>query len=71
MEVFPAGDVGAARNLTALLSLPTPLTPAEASAFAARFGDYRGYLYFLGLGAQLLSRGLIEDADQRLSSGGG
>ena len=61
MDVFPEGDVGAARNLTALLKLPIPLTPAEASAFAARFGDRRGYLYFLCLGGQLLSRGLIPD----------
>jgi DNA-3-methyladenine glycosylase II len=59
MDVFPEGDVGAARNLTALLGLPNLLTPAETSAFAARFGDRRGYLYFLCLGGQLLSRGLV------------
>jgi DNA-3-methyladenine glycosylase II len=59
MDVFPTGDVGAARNLAALLDLPARLTPAEASAFAARFGDRQGYLYFLGLGGQLLGRGLL------------
>lgn len=62
MDVFPPGDVGAARNLAALLDLPAPLTPAAASDFAARFGDQRGYLYFLCLGAQLLARGLITPA---------
>jgi DNA-3-methyladenine glycosylase II len=56
MDVFPVGDVGAARSLTGLLGLPAPLTPAEASAFADRFGDRRGYLYFLCLGSQLLAR---------------
>jgi DNA-3-methyladenine glycosylase II len=60
MDVFPEGDVGAARNLTALLGLPNVLTPAETSAFAARFGDRRGYLYFLCLGGQLLSRRLMQ-----------
>lgn len=55
MDVFPAGDVGAARSLTALLELPSPLTPAQASAIAGRFGDRRGYLYFLCLGSQLLA----------------
>lgn len=60
LDVFPEGDVGAARNLTALIESPHPLTPAEASAFAARFGDQRGYLYFLALGNQLRSRGLLD-----------
>jgi DNA-3-methyladenine glycosylase II len=64
MEIFPVGDVGAARNLPALLGLAASWSPADASAFADRFADRRGYLYFLGLGAQLLSRGLISPADQ-------
>jgi 3-methyladenine DNA glycosylase/8-oxoguanine DNA glycosylase len=64
MEIFPAGDVGAARNLPALLGLAASWSPADASAFADRFADRRGYLYFLGLGAQLLARGVIEPADQ-------
>ena len=59
LDVFPEGDVGAARNLTALIQAPQLLTPAEASAFAARFGDQRGYLYFLALGAQLRAKGLL------------
>jgi DNA-3-methyladenine glycosylase II len=59
MDVFPSGDVGAARNLTGLLGLSAPLTPAEASAFAAQFGDRRGYLYFLSLGSQLLARDVL------------
>jgi DNA-3-methyladenine glycosylase II len=60
LDVFPSGDVGAARNLTALIQPPTPFTPADASAFAARFGDQRGYLYFLALGNQLRARGLLD-----------
>jgi hypothetical protein len=28
-----------------------------------RFGDYRGYLYFCGLGASLLAKGLIHPAE--------
>ncbi len=60
LDVFPEGDVGAARNLTALIQAPTPFTPGDASAFAARFGDQRGYLYFLALGNQLRSRGLLD-----------
>jgi DNA-3-methyladenine glycosylase II len=58
MDVFPPGDVGAARNLAALLGAPDGLTPAEASAFADRFGERQGYLYFLALGSQLLARGI-------------
>lgn len=59
LDVFPEGDVGAARNLTALIEPPVPFTPGSASAFAARFGDQRGYLYFLALGEQLRARGLL------------
>jgi DNA-3-methyladenine glycosylase II len=59
LDSFPAGDVGAARNLTALIEPPVPFTPATASAFADRFGDRRGYLYFLALGEQLRARGML------------
>lgn len=59
LDVFPEGDVGAARNLTALIEPPVPFTPASARAFADRFGDQRGYLYFLALGDQLRARGLL------------
>jgi DNA-3-methyladenine glycosylase II len=59
LDVFPEGDAGAARNLTALIEPSVPFTPASASAFAARFGDRRGYLYFLALGEQLRARGLF------------
>lgn len=36
--------------LAALLGRSAPMTLSEVSAFAARFGERRGYLYFLGLG---------------------
>ncbi len=50
----------AARNLPLLLGLADAWSPADACAFAERFGDRRGYLYFLGLGSQLVARGLID-----------
>jgi DNA-3-methyladenine glycosylase II len=59
LDVFPAGDIGAANNLTALIEPAVPFTPESASAFAARFGDRRGYLYFLALGEQLRTRGML------------
>ncbi len=62
LDVFPEGDVGAARNLTALIQSPAPFTAGDASAFAAQFGDQRGYLYFLALGGQLRARGLLHTA---------
>jgi hypothetical protein len=45
--------------LTQLLRLDTPAKLAEV---VERFGDYRGYLYFFGLGESLLRRGLIHSA---------
>ena len=53
MDVFPAGDSGAARSLTALLGLPEKLTPREADEIATHFGELRGYLYFLALGNRM------------------
>jgi DNA-3-methyladenine glycosylase II len=52
MDVFPAGDSGAARSLTGLLRHPAKLTPTEADRIAATFGDIRGYLYYLCLGSR-------------------
>ena len=49
----------AARALGVLLRLGPDVAPDEA---AARFGDYRGYLYFCCLGSNLLARGLIHAA---------
>jgi DNA-3-methyladenine glycosylase II len=59
LDSFPEEDVGAAKNLTALIEPPVPFTPASASAFADRFSDRRGYLYFLALGEQLRARGML------------
>jgi DNA-3-methyladenine glycosylase II len=59
IDVFPPGDVGAVRALTQLLHLDTPENLADV---VERFGDYRGYLYFFGLGESLLRRGLIHIA---------
>lgn len=60
LDVFPPGDVGAARGLRPLLQLDPPTSIDRA---VERFGDRRGYLYFCGLGASLLARGLIRSAE--------
>lgn len=59
LEVFPPGDVGAARGLRTLMQLGAG---APLERIIERFGDYRGYLYFYALGASLLSKGLIHAA---------
>jgi 3-methyladenine DNA glycosylase/8-oxoguanine DNA glycosylase len=59
LDVFPPGDVGAARGVGALLQLDQ-LTSIDRAV--ERFGDRRGYLYFCGLGSSLLARGLIDAA---------
>lgn len=59
LEVFPPGDSGAERGLNALLRLRKPESLARV---VERFGEYRGYLYFCGLGASLLAKGLIHAA---------
>jgi DNA-3-methyladenine glycosylase II len=56
LDVFPPGDVGAARGLRALLGTTSV---REVDATIERFGPLRGYLYFCALGGRLLARGLI------------
>jgi len=56
LDVFPPGDVGATRNLRALLGA------SGLSRAARRFGEQRGYLYFCALGGSLLAKGLIQAA---------
>jgi DNA-3-methyladenine glycosylase II len=65
LEVFPPGDSGATRGLNALLRLRAP---SALDRVVERFGDRRGYLYFCGLGASLLSKGLIHSAPPDASS---
>ncbi len=48
LDVFPAGDVGAARTLGRILG--RALDPRAAAAIAARFAPQRGMLYFCMLG---------------------
>jgi DNA-3-methyladenine glycosylase II len=64
LEVFPPGDSGAQRGLNALLRLRTPESLARV---VHRFGDYRGYLYFCGLGGSLLAKGLIHPAPRPIA----
>jgi 3-methyladenine DNA glycosylase/8-oxoguanine DNA glycosylase len=59
LEVFPPGDVGAARGLTELLHLRTN---DSLERLIERFGDRRGYFYFFALGGNLLQKGLIHAA---------
>lgn len=63
-DVFPPGDVGAARSLRALMRRGphAPLTRV-----VERFGEQRGYLYFCALGGSLLSKGLIHPAPAHAS----
>lgn len=62
MEIFPDGDVGAAKNLGRLLGTEDPARNGERLALLARMGDMRGYLYFYALGWRLLHEGLITPA---------
>jgi DNA-3-methyladenine glycosylase II len=48
LDVFPSGDVGAARTLGRILG--RTLAPARAGRIAARFSPFRGMLYFCMLG---------------------
>lgn len=60
IDVFPPGDVGAARGLRAAMGLGAS-DPLDG--IVERFGEYRGYLYFCVLGGSLLAKGLIQPAD--------
>ena len=59
LDVFPSGDVGAARGLRALLQVQGE---AQLTRVVERLGDHRGYLYFCALGGSLIARGLIHPA---------
>ena len=59
MEIFPDGDVGAAKNLGRLLGAEGPAHEGDRQALLARMGDARGYLYFYALGWRLMHEGLI------------
>jgi 3-methyladenine DNA glycosylase/8-oxoguanine DNA glycosylase len=61
LDVFPPGDVGAARGLRALMGL-APQAPFDH--LIERWGEFRGYLYFCALGRTLLRMGLIRAAPE-------
>jgi DNA-3-methyladenine glycosylase II len=65
LDVFPPGDVGAARELGALLHLRSA---GSLSRAIERFGDQRGYLYFYALAANQLAAGQITPAPPVSSS---
>lgn len=62
LDVFPSGDVGAARGLRTLMRLD-PRAPLDS--VIERFGDQRGYLYFCALGGWLLRKGLVQPAPEK------
>ena len=62
MEVFPDGDVGAAKNLARLLKLESPGSVRDLRPLSDGFGSVKGYLYFYALGWRLLEEGLITPA---------
>jgi DNA-3-methyladenine glycosylase II len=62
MEIFPAGDVGAAKNLARLLNLEGPVSVRDLRPLYDGFGNVKGYLYFYALGWRLLDEGLITPA---------
>jgi DNA-3-methyladenine glycosylase II len=59
MEIFPDGDVGAAKNLGQLLGAADAARDGERRALLAQMGDMCGYLYFYALGWRLMHEGLI------------
>lgn len=65
LDVFPPGDVGAVRGLSALMHLRST---ASLTRRVERFGAYRGYLYFCALGGSLLGKGLIQSYRGPLNS---
>jgi DNA-3-methyladenine glycosylase II len=65
-DIFPPGDVGAARGLRALMRRG-PHWPV--ARIIERFGEHRGYLYFCALGGGLLSKGLIHPGSAPASPG--
>jgi DNA-3-methyladenine glycosylase II len=67
ITVFPPGDVGAVRGLSALLRVRS----REAiDRVVKRFGEQRGYLYFFGLAGNLLEKGLIHGAPEPVPNRG-
>src|SRR5919202_3893499 len=65
VEVFPDGDVGAAKNLARLLHLEGPLSVRDLRPLYDGLGSVKGYLYFYALGWRLLDEGLITPARSR------
>jgi DNA-3-methyladenine glycosylase II len=59
LDVFPPGDVGAARGLRGVMGLDPD---TDIDPIVERFGHQRGYLYFHVLGGSLLKKGLIHPA---------
>ena len=62
MEVFPDGDVGAAKNLARLLNLEGPVSVRDLRPLYDGLGNVKGYLYFYALGWRLTEEGLITPA---------
>lgn len=60
LSAFPLGDSGAQRAFKALFGWEAGEIDARRSELLAALREWRGYLYFVLLGASLLDRGQIE-----------
>jgi DNA-3-methyladenine glycosylase II len=69
LDVFPAGDVGAAHNLARLLALDRTTSLADLQPYIERMGSLKGLLYFSALGWRLVEEGLIAPAPGPASCG--
>lgn len=65
-DVFPPADSGAQNSLVALMHLRSR---ASLARVVERFAEYRGFLYFYGLGSRLLAAGLIHPAGKPRARG--
>jgi 3-methyladenine DNA glycosylase/8-oxoguanine DNA glycosylase len=61
LDMFPPADTGAESSLVGLMRLRSG---RSLDPIVARFGEYRGYLYFYGIASRLLTAGYIHPASQ-------
>lgn len=59
LEVFPADDVGAAKNLGSWLGIERKLSYEEVNKLTSKWGSYRGMIYFHLLLKKLSEEGVV------------
>jgi DNA-3-methyladenine glycosylase II len=62
LDVFPAGDVGAARNLARLFGMDEKPRPGEVRQIVARWRPWSGLVYLHLLARSLVERGRLQPA---------